>query len=199
MARNKKVSEPDHVDIGVLEMQDNQCELVGSFDDALKFYQKRGKPVPHYATEHSAGFDLRVDIEPGDVIKKYDHSNRFVEQTVRNEARIFLDPGDRALIPTGLHADIPERYYIAIHPRSGTSWKQGLKLTNSVAVIDADYVEEIFISITNDTGTRVVIEDGDRIAQGLVMPAIQPPIETLENKPSQKTSRVGGFGSTGSK
>lgn len=204
MARAKK-EVVETTDLGALDM--SSVAVTGQIapfeDDMVGFYQKRNKTIPDYATEFSAGFDLSVDIEAGDVINKYDHRNQKIEITARGQdnapARLYLEPGDRALVPTGLHADIPEGYYIAIHARSGTSWKQGLILTNGVAVIDADYVGEIFISVTNNSGTRVVLEDGERIAQGLLMPAVKAPFKRLDTKPAQKTSRAGGFGSTGSK
>lgn len=214
MARKKKATEAkatetETVDLGTLDMgaafvqtdedlnaeQTTVDELFEPFE--LGFWHKDGKDVPSRATENSAGFDFRANLNPGDEIKFYDHSNVSRTRTVNSRGELVINPGERFLIPTGLHADIPASTYLAIHARSGTSWKQGLILTNGVAVIDEDYVEEIFISITNISGVRVVIQDGERIAQGLVMPVTYSPINTLQSKPAQKTSRSGGFGSTG--
>lgn len=167
------------------------------------FWQRRGKPIPNLGTEWAAGMDIAADLEVGDVIQYYNASNQLREKTARGtdgeKARLYIEAGERVLIPTGLHADIPEDLYLAIHARSGTSWKKGLILTNGVGVVDADYVEEIKVSLTNVSGSRVVIEDGERIAQLLLMPVTKliDGWKVLNEKPAQKTSRAGGFGSTG--
>jgi len=177
---------------------------VGNAHGGFGFFQDSGRDIPGYATEFSAGMDIAADFMPGQPIMAFDRSNQKLDKKARDvegRTRIYLEPGERALIPTGLFADIPEGFYLAIHSRSGLSFKQGLILTNGVAVIDADYVEEIFVSLTNNTGTRVVIEDGDRIAQFVLMPVVKPLTgwKVLDKKPNQKTSRAGGFGSTGVK
>ena len=206
MAKAKKTATENITDLGELSMTLSplpQPPAIEDFYDRLGFYQARGKEIPTYATGFSAGFDLRADLEAGDLIVKYDHRNQKIETSVKGSSdtkgRVILEAGDRVLIPTGLYADIPEGYYVAIHARSGTSWKQGLILTNGVGVVDADYVEEIKVSLTNVSGTRVVIEDGDRIAQALLMPVAKAQITNIGGKPKQKTERAGGFGSTGVK
>lgn len=169
------------------------------------FYHSAGKAVPSYATEFAAGMDISANLIPGEKFVCYDHTNtkheRKVKEGPEGVGRMYIEPGDRVLVPTGLHADISEDCYLAIHARSGTSWKQGLILTNGVGVVDADYVEEIKVSLTNVSGSRVYIEDGERIAQLLLMPVMKPVngFVTLNKKPAQKTSRAGGFGSTGAK
>jgi dUTP pyrophosphatase len=207
----------ESVDLGVLEMSTPVCDSgLGTYGwvnidtygcaiatQSLSFWQARGKEIPEYATEFAAGFDFRADLEAGDHVAYYDHRNIKHDKTVRGDSeskgRLYIEPGERVLVPTGLYADIPEYTYVAIHARSGTSWKQGLILTNGVGVVDADYVEEIKVSLTNNSGTRVYIEDGERIAQGLLMPTTKAPIKSINGKPAQKTSRAGGFGSTGAK
>lgn len=203
MAKAKKT--PETTDLGALNMMGTMVEsTVVSTDEVegLGFYQARGKDVPFYATEFAAGFDLKADLVAGDKITKYDHRNQKHEVKAKDAngvGRLYIEPGDRVLVPTGLFADIPEDCYIAIHARSGTSWKQGLILTNGVGVVDADYVEEIKVSLTNVSGVRVYIEDGERIAQALLMPVVKAGIQRIGSKPAQKTSRAGGFGSTGAK
>lgn len=169
------------------------------------FYHSAGRPVPTYATEWSAGVDITANLPVGDRVTFYDHKNTKGDKSVRGidglPGRLYIEAGERVLVPTGLYADIPYGWYLAIHSRSGMSWKQGLILTNGVGVVDADYVEEIKVSLTNVSGSRVYIEDGDRIAQILVAPVAAPygGFATLNKKPNQKTSRAGGFGSTGAK
>ncbi len=197
----KKSNKENVTDLGTLEMSAGFAMA----ETGVAFFQSRNKPIPQYETEYSAGLDIRADLEVGDEVNFHNHANVKAKKTVRGEegqpGKLYIEPGDRVLVPTGLHADIPEGFYLAIHSRSGTSWKQGLILTNGVAVIDADYVDEIFVSLTNISGSRVVIEDGDRIAQFVLNRVERLPggINKRNTKPEKKTSRAGGFGSTGVK
>lgn len=203
MARQKKQTDKESVDLGVMDMTTAAVIPNVDTDETVGFWHARGLDIPKRETEFSAGFDLKASLEVGKEVHYYDHSNNKRSKSIRGDSdsggRLIIEPGERVLVPTDLYADIPMGYYIAIHPRSGTSWKQGLKLTNSVGVVDADYVEEIKVSITNDSGVRVVIEDGERIAQGVLMPCLDNELARLNKKPKQKTSRKGGFGSTGKK
>lgn len=209
-ARNRALG----TDLGVLEMthgfqpvprvsEMNEVAIEEQHCAGLGFWHADGKEIPDYATAFSAGFDLRANLEVGRQVDYYDHSNVKRSKSVKGDSestpRLFIEPGERVLVPTGLHADIPRFAYLALHSRSGTSWKQGLILTNGVGVVDSDYVEEIKVSLTNISGVRVVIEDGERIAQALLMPAISSNVIRLDKKPQQKTDRAGGFGSTGTK
>ena len=165
----------------------------------LYYYSEGGEDfVPRPATESSAGADVKAYLPEGAQISYYDHTNTNRRKAVK-DGKLQLYPGERALIPTGLKADIPENLWLAIYPRSGTSYKKGLALNNSVAVIDNDYVEEIFISVANRSGVLIDIEHGERIAQAILQPQIICPVYSLKEQPKQKTSRAGGFGSTGSK
>lgn len=204
MARQKKTeTQQDPTDLGVMDMSVNAVAIQSSQrisdDEVLGFWHVAGKEVPGYATESSAAFDFRAYLVEGSELKYYNYSNAVGTKKVKEGGRVFVEPGERILIPTGLHADIPEGYWLAIHPRSGTSWKTGLGLSNSVAVIDSDYVEEIFISVINMSGVRIVIENDERIAQGVLQLKWTIPVKVLSEKPTQKTSRAGGFGSTGTK
>jgi dUTP pyrophosphatase len=142
--------------------------------------------------------DVRADFTHVDGIKLFTSSNEQRTQPGRCGG-VWLEPGDRALIPTGIHADIPDDFALLIYPRSGTSWKQGLTITNSVGLVDSDYVEEIFVSLMNSSRVRQWINQDDRIAQLVLMPVAKMPIERITSKPEQKTDRAGGFGSTGNK
>lgn len=165
----------------------------------ISYFSEGGEDfVPRPATESSAGADVKAYLPEGAVIGYYDHTNTNRRKAVKG-GRLQLYPGERALIPTGLKVDIPLNFWLAIYPRSGTSYKKGLALNNSVAVIDNDYVEEIFISVVNRSGVLIDIEHGERIAQAILQPQVTFPVYTLKEQPKQKTSRAGGFGSTGSK
>ena len=114
---------------------------------------------------------------------------------------ITINPGHRVKIPTGLVLDIPEGYSVRIHPRSGIALKRGLKLSNGEGIIDADYVEPLYILMTNTSQQEIVIAHDERIVQGELVVAgtglTQHPLEECFDRPLQKTSRLGGFGSTG--
>jgi dUTP pyrophosphatase len=101
------------------------------------------------------------------------------------------------LVRTGLVIHVPEGYFLAIIARSSTPVKRGLILANSVGVIDSDYcgpTDEIKIQLLNVTETAVAVRSGDRLAQGILLPA--PRVEWEETEVAAGQSR-GGFGSTG--
>lgn len=156
-----------------------------------------------HATTGSACFDISAYLPSGKVVNFYNNLNEkktiasreFVALSV---VGIALDPGMRALIPTGLILDIPEGYSVRLHPRSGLSLKSGVTLTNSEGVIDSDYVEEVFVSVRNISDKRIVIANGERIAQAELVKNVEYSISVLNKAPTQKTTRSGGFGSTGS-
>ena len=132
--------------------------------------------LPQYATEHSAGMDLRADL---------DHP-------------IILKPLERRLIPTGLYIALPEGYEAQVRPRSGLALKHGITLLNTPGTIDADYRGEIGVILVNLSNQDFVVEDGERIAQ-LVIARYEricwKVVEILE-----ETERgAGGFGHTGVK
>jgi dUTP pyrophosphatase len=166
--------------------------------------------LPEFATEFAACFDLRANFGPKcEVVKGFNAYNKPIERyamTPKNvsdrssvEAReISINSGDRLLVPTGIIMDIPQGESIRLHPRSGLSLKKGLILANSEGIIDADYVEQVYVLLTNSSSESVVIQHGERICQAEIMPVIHPTFEFCE-KPDQKTSRTGGFGSTGEK
>jgi len=109
----------------------------------------------------------------------------------------IIDPGQRLLIRTGLIFDIPNGYSIRLHPRSGLSIKNGITLINAEGVIDSDYVEEVKIPIINLGHHQFTVNHGERVCQAeLVENYIAYPQEIME-PPARKTTRAGGFGSTG--
>ncbi len=132
-------------------------------------------PLPDYATDGSAGMDLRACIpEPA-----------------------TLKPGDCQLIPTGLAIYIEDPGYAAlILPRSGLGHKHGIVLGNLVGLIDSDYQGELMISCWNRGETEFTIERGDRIAQLVLVPVAQMTFSIVED--FEESIRGGdGFGSSG--
>ena len=103
------------------------------------------------------------------------------------------------MVPTGLILDIPFGYSVRLHSRSGIAVKQGLVLANHEGVIDADYVDPTFVVLRNDSTEVAYVFHGDRVAQGEMIPDIAYRVTETKEKPQQKTDRVGGFGSTGTK
>ena len=157
--------------------------------------------LPEYATDGSACFDVKACIENGQRLKSYNAWNKEMPVAVkgvgRNKDAFQLPPAVRVLVPTGLIFDIPEGHVMKMYIRSGTALKKGLTLVNGVGIIDSDYVEESFLMLENVSESLVTIEHGETIAQCIIEPIPREPIEETSERPEQKTSRDGGFGSTG--
>lgn len=132
-------------------------------------------PVPEYATPGSAGMDLRACIDEP----------------------LRLHPGDTILIPTGISIYIEDPGLAAfILPRSGLGHKHGIVLGNLVGLIDSDYQGELMISCWNRGAESFTIEQGDRIAQLVLVPVVQARFNIVSE--FVKTKRgTGGFGSSG--
>lgn len=133
--------------------------------------------LPEYATEGSAGMDLRACLD----------------------GRLVLEPGDTALIPSGMaiHLDDPALAAVLL-PRSGLGHKQGLVLGNLVGLIDSDYQGEVKISCWNRGNAPIEIEPGQRICQLVVIPVVQVQLKVVES--FEATVRAGGgIGHTGSR
>jgi dUTP pyrophosphatase len=130
--------------------------------------------LPFYATEFSAGMDLKANIiEP-----------------------ILLHPLERTIVPTGIYIELPQGYEAQIRPRSGLAAKHGISIVNSPGTIDADYRGEIKVILVNLSSEPFTINNGERIAQMVV--AQFEKVEWEEVKSLEDTKRgVGGFGSTG--
>ena len=135
----------------------------------------RDLPLPSYATEGSAGLDLRALLD----------------------APLTLNPGDTVLIRTGLAIYISDPAYAGlILPRSGLGHKHGIVLGNLVGLIDADYQGELMVSCWNRGSEAFVMQPGERLAQYVLVPVVQAEFEIVSE--FQATVRgAGGFGSTG--
>ena len=129
-------------------------------------------PLPAYGTHESAGFDLATAHD------------------------LVIAPRQIALVRTGLVIEVPSGHFLAIFARSSTPLKRGLLVANGVGVIDPDYSgpnDEIIIQVLNITDREVTITRGDRLAQGIVLPA---PRVTWEEVAEIRDATRGGFGAT---
>ncbi len=132
-------------------------------------------PLPAYATEGSAGMDLRACIDEALKIK----------------------PGETKLIPTGLAIHVADPSLAAVLlPRSGLGHKHGIVLGNLVGLIDSDYQGQLFVSCWNRSDTLFEINVGERIAQMVFVPVVQASFEVVEEFDSSDRG-AGGFGHSG--
>ena len=140
----------------------------------IPIVNKSRHALPEYATEQSAGMDLRANID----------------------APVTLEPLQRALIPTGLFMALPKGYEAQVRPRSGLAIKHGIGVLNAPGTIDADYRGEIKVILVNLSAEPFTINDGDRIAQMVI--ALH---ETIAWQPATELSETergaGGFGHSG--
>ena len=132
-------------------------------------------PLPHYATDGSAGLDLRAMVkEP-----------------------MTLQPGDTELLPTGMSIFIDDPDYAGmILPRSGLGHKHGIVLGNLVGLIDSDYQGELMVSCWNRGQQPFTLEPGERIAQLVIVPVMQVELEQVESFSASERGE-GGFGHSG--
>jgi len=134
------------------------------------------QPLPTYATEQSAGMDLRANLsEP-----------------------VVLRPMERRLIPTGLHIALPEGYEAQVRPRSGLALKRGITVLNAPGTIDADYRGEVGVVLINLGQEDFTVNDGERIAQMVI--SSYEKADFIEVSSLDETERgEGGYGHTGVK
>jgi dUTP pyrophosphatase len=142
----------------------------------VKIVNKSAFDTPFYATERSAGMDIKANIE----------------------TPIVLQPLQRAMVPTGLYIALPEGTEAQIRPRSGLAAKHGITVLNTPGTIDADYRGEIKVILVNLSNEEFTINPGERIAQMVV--ARYEKVEWDSVEVLDETERgAGGFGSTGTK
>ena len=123
---------------------------------------KSSNKLPEYAHEGDAGFDLRANIEE---IKNGDYLFNVIKSSATT---LIINPGGRALIPTGLYMAIPKGYELQVRPRSGLALKYGITVLNTPGTIDAVYRGNIGVILKNDGVEPFMVEQGDRIAQGVL-------------------------------
>lgn len=132
--------------------------------------------LPSYETAGAAGADLRANFVDGQAVT--------------------LDPGARALVPTGLRMAIPAGFEVQIRPRSGLALRHGVTLLNTPGTIDSDYRGPLGIIMVNLGDAPFEVTHGLRIAQMVVAPVVQAGFEIVTSL--DETARgAGGFGSTG--
>jgi len=138
--------------------------------------EAEGLPFPAYATQDAAGMDVCAALPV--------------------ESPVTLEPGDRALISTGLRMAVPAGYEMQVRPRSGLAIHQGIGLVNAPGTIDADYRGVVRVILINWGQETVTIRRGDRIAQFVLAPVVRAQWE--ESTSLEATERgADGFGSTG--
>lgn len=157
-----------------------------------------------FATEQSACFDIKAYFgSKTRIIDAYDKNNshhKLLAAFERSDAPAFLlvpPNGVRVLIPTGIVLDIPEGYSVRLHARSGLAVKGGIVLANSEGIIDSDYTDQLMVAVMNLSDVPVRITHGDRICQGEMVSVLKYSLQPTEEIIKSKTSRKGGFGSTG--
>lgn len=163
----------------------------------VKVVNKSNNLLPKYETPQSAGLDVRADfsrVTPQNPIKVFGEGEIIFKGEGHAMTMLRLEPGSRALIPTGLFTAIPEGYEIQVRPRSGLALKKGVELSNSPGTIDADYRSEIGVILKNGGLDTIWIEDGERICQFVLNKVERIDWNIVESL--DKTERNGGFGST---
>ena len=131
-------------------------------------------PLPAYETEHAAGMDLRAAVQES----------------------ISLEPGARALVPTGIRVALPEGYEAQVRPRSGLAIRHGISMVNAPGTVDADFRGELRVILINHGEEPFTIRRGDRIAQMIVAPITRIAWQPAQDLP-ESTRGSGGFGHTG--
>lgn len=142
----------------------------------IRIVNKSSHLTPSYATEFSAGMDLRANLSE----------------------EIIISPLQRAMIPTGIFIELPQGYEAQIRPRSGLAAKSGITVLNSPGTIDSDYRGEIKVILVNLSQEEFRVVDGERVAQMVI--AKHESVEWIEVEELSETQRgAGGFGHTGKK
>ncbi len=142
----------------------------------INIVNQSNNDLPTYATEGSAGMDLRANLEQP----------------------VVLQSLERALLPTGLFIELPDGYEAQIRPRSGLAIKQGITCLNTPGTIDSDYRGEIKVILINLSIEPQIINHGDRIAQMIIATVTKADLMVVQQLNST-TRGEGGFGHTGKK
>ncbi len=134
----------------------------------------KGLDLPFYATTHAAGADLRAAIDQD----------------------MTIEPGEKALIPTGFAMALPDNFEAQVRPRSGLALKHAITVLNTPGTIDADYRGEVGVILINHSDVPFHIQRGDRIAQMIIAPFVQADFQAVSEL-SETERGAGGFGSSG--
>lgn len=157
----------------VYEPNDNSMRL------RVKIINNSNNPDPKYQKEGDSGFDFMANL-PDDAV-------------------IMIEPMKRALVPTGLHFQIPIGFELQVRPRSGLALKNGITVLNTPGTVDSGYRGEVKVILFNTGDETFTIKNGDRIAQGVISP-----VQTMKTTKFMRVNNLdssdrgtGGFGSTG--
>lgn len=145
-------------------------------ETSVRIINQSKHPLPEYATAHSAGMDLRANLD----------------------AAITLAPGQRALVKTGLFLELPEGTEAQVRPRSGLAFKHGVTVLNAPGTIDADYRGEVGVILINHGQEPFEVRDGERIAQLVIARYARVVLEEVADLALSERG-AGGFGHTGQK
>ena len=164
-------------DLGVdyKELEKNFNESFQNKRVTLNYVLDSSNKEPEYAYSTDSGFDLRANED------------------------VTLEPFGRALVPTGLYLDVPERCEVQVRPKSGLAIKRGLSVLNTPGTVDYGYTGEIKVIVFNMSNELQIINKGDKIAQAVVCPVLQGNEVNLVrvNEIKDKDRNSNGFGSTG--
>lgn len=130
--------------------------------------------LPRYMTPHAAGLDLHAVLEEG----------------------LNMQPGERALVPTGIAIALPDGYEAQVRPRSGLALRHGITLLNSPGTIDPDYRGEVGVVLVNLGQEPFTVKNGERIAQLVIAPFVRATLQEVEEL-GETARGEGGFGHTG--
>ncbi len=133
-------------------------------------------PLPAYQSEHASGMDLLAALDEP----------------------VTIEPGARAIVPTGLFVAVPPGYEAQVRARSGLAIKKGICVLNGPGTVDADYRGEVGVILGNLGDAPFVVERGMRVAQMVICPVVQVDLRQVE-KLSETDRGAGGFGSSGVK
>ncbi|KEQ03951.1 dUTP diphosphatase [Pseudorhizobium pelagicum] len=151
-------------------------DVIGPLVPLIRLPHGGDLPLPAYETPGAAGMDLRAAVAEGEPLT--------------------LQPGERALVPTGFVFEVPDGFEAQVRPRSGLAFKHGITCLNTPGTIDSDYRGEVKVLLINLGQEAFVVSRGMRIAQMVVAPVTQ--VRVMERSEASTTPRgAGGFGSTG--
>lgn len=153
----------------------------------LEIVCEDAKYLPTYANDTDACMDLKVKVTK--------------ENGVEESPDVYvtsIQPGESVTLGTGIKVKIPKSWFMQIFPRSSTGFKLGCMLANTVGIIDSGYRDEIMVKLHNFSNKSVLVKDGQRIAQFMLLPRPKiNPIQVEEDEGFKKGDRGGGIGSTG--
>lgn len=161
----------------------------------MKICRIRDVKVPNRGTDRSAGIDFFIPENSEDFVSAFTDKNKDI--TI-NSVGIFIEPGQRVNIPSGIKANVPKGYALIAYNKSGVSLKYGLDI--GASVVDEDYQGEIHLSLVNASNKQVHIAYGQKIVQFILLPVFYDSIEEVSEEDcfDFETQRgSGAFGSTG--